>query len=92
MRKHLHEEFKHLEGQPVRIFTDDRRVHRGIVVESLESCVIIIDRCSRVNHVEFCHIAAIEEPQMKLRRCRRDDDDDDDGRRRFDDDRRNDRD
>lgn len=73
----LFEEFKRFEGQPVVIFTDDERKHRGIVLKAFENSVRIIERCEKILLIEYCHIDAVEEPQMELRHCRRRRDEDD---------------
>ncbi|MCL2433519.1 MAG: hypothetical protein FWD16_03255 [Clostridia bacterium] len=65
-------EFKRFEGQPVKIYTDDSRIHRGIVLECDESAVRLIDRCGRIQFISFCHIDSIVEPQMHLGCCRDD--------------------
>lgn len=81
MLKHLRRVFERLEGQPVKIFTDDGRVRRVIVLEECDGGVRCIDECGRLFLFELCHIDSIEEPQMELHRCRcrrdRDDDRDD---------------
>lgn len=83
----LFDEFRKFEGQPVKIFTDDGKVHCGIDMEAFETAVRILDDCGRTLFIEFSHIDAVVEPQMRLRRCcrdecrcRRDDDDDRDDR------------
>lgn len=68
--KNLFHEFKRFEGQPIKIFTDDGRVQTGIDLDAFEDCVRIIDSCGRLKLIEFCHIDSVEEPQMRLHRCR----------------------
>lgn len=79
MIKELREKLRRLIGQPVKIFTDDGRIHRGIVLDVDEDTVEIIDKCNRLFLIELFHIDAIEEPQMDLRpcRCEREDEDED---------------
>lgn len=67
MLKHLSEEFACFIGQPVRIFTTDARVHAGIVLDVFTSNVRIINDCGKLILIEFAHITAVEEPQMRLR-------------------------
>lgn len=69
MSKCLYEEFKCFEGQPVKIYTDDGRIHKGIDINALENAVRIIDKCGRLVLIEYCHIDAVEEPQMSLHKC-----------------------
>lgn len=69
MFEHLIKEFLRLKGQPVRIFTDDGRVHRGIVLSVVDSAVRILQENGCVTLIEFAHIDAVEEPQMELCRC-----------------------
>lgn len=76
MKKNFFEAFKHYEGQPVRIFTDDGRIHTGIILDAFEDYVEIIEACGRLFLISLCHIDAIEEPQMELRCCPRDKDKD----------------
>lgn len=71
MSKNLCEEFRHFEGQPVEIFTDDERMHCGIVVNAYEGAVRIIDACGRPTFLEYSHIDAVVEPQMRVRCCRK---------------------
>ena len=70
MRRSLFEEFRRFEGQPVIIETTDCRRHHGIVLESYEDCVRIIDECCRLELIDFCHITSIDEPQMSLHKCK----------------------
>ena len=63
-------EFKHYEGQPVRIFTDDGRRHRGVVMEAFQHSVRIIDKCGDTFLIEYCKIDAVQEPRMHLGPCR----------------------
>lgn len=67
--KSLCEEFKCLEGQPVKIYTDDGKTHTGIDLDSNDSAVRIIDDCGRLIRIQFNRIDAVVEPQMRLRRC-----------------------
>lgn len=69
MNKNLCEIFRHYEGQPVEIFTDDGRVHCGIDVNAYEGAVRLIDKCGRLVLIEYSHIDSVVEPQMKLREC-----------------------
>jgi hypothetical protein len=66
MLNHLSIEFSRLISHTVKIFTDDGRIHRGIVLEVFISNVRIINDCGRLVLVEFAHITAIEAPQMYL--------------------------
>lgn len=70
MYKDLCEEFRRLEGQPVKIFGDDEKSYCGIVLYATEYAVRILSKCGDVFMVEYPHIAAVEEPQMRLRCCR----------------------
>jgi len=70
-KKTLCDEFMRLEGQPVRIETDDGGNHRGIVLNVYENACRIIDKCSRLHFIEYCHIVCVEEPRMELGRCER---------------------
>ena len=65
----LFEEFKRYRGQEIEIFTVDGRKFRGIDVENDDECVRIVDKCGRVVLLEFRHIEAVAEPQMKVRCC-----------------------
>lgn len=65
----LYEEFKMFEGQPVKVYTDDEKVHCGIDMEAYETAVRILDDCNRPIFIEYSHIDAVVEPQMRLRRC-----------------------
>ena len=70
MYSDLYERFATLEGQPVKIFTDDGRAATGIVIVAGEECVRLIIRNGDIFLVEYAHIASVEEPQMRLRvRC-----------------------
>lgn len=72
MHKDLFEEFRRLEGQPCRIFTDDERIVSGIVLCSGDNSVRILKKCGDVFMVQFCHIDTVEEPMMSLHcRCHR---------------------
>lgn len=79
----LFDEFRKFEGQPVKVFTDDEKVHCGIDMEAFETAVRILDDCGRTLFIDYSHIDTVVEPQMRLRRCcrdecrcRRDDDND----------------
>lgn len=65
----LYEEFKRFIGQPVRIFTDDGRSHKGVVAAAYETHVRIIDKCENVFFIEYSHIDAVQQPHMKLGPC-----------------------
>ena len=65
----LYERFCALEGQPVRVFTDDGRAITGIVLAANERCVRLIARCGNIFLIENAHITSLEEPQMRLRMC-----------------------
>ena len=65
---HLFKEFKCFEGQPVKIFTDDGKTHTGIDINALEDAVRIIDNNGRLVLIEYRHIDAVVEPQMRLNR------------------------
>ena len=70
----LYREFRFFEGQPIRIFTEDDRVHCGIVAKVFENAVKLIKRRTGTpEFIPFCHIVAIDEPQMHLHRCDMDD-------------------
>ena len=66
--RNLFEEFKHFEGQPVKIFTDDGKTHTGIDINACEDAVRIIDDRGRMILVQYKHIDAVVEPQMRLPR------------------------
>lgn len=68
----LFEEFKKFEGQPVEIFTDDGKMYCGIDLAAFADYVRILDDCGRTIFIDYTHIDAVVEPQMKLRRCCRD--------------------
>lgn len=68
MNKELFEEFKHLQGQPVRIFTDDSRVIQGIVFCANECATRVLLENGDVALVDYDHIDTVEEPMMRLRR------------------------
>ena len=63
----LHERLRTLEGQPVRIFTDDGRSVAGIVLAAGEQGVRLIARCGAIVLVDNAHIASVQEPQRRLR-------------------------
>lgn len=65
----LFEEFKRYEGQPVKIYTDDGRVHCGIDVHAFGDYVRLLDECSRTLFIDYEHIDAVVEPQMRLHKC-----------------------
>jgi len=67
MYRDLQERLRTLEGQPVRIFTDDGRSLAGIVLAAGEQSVRLIARCGDIVLVENAHIASVQEPQMRLR-------------------------
>lgn len=69
MLKSLYEEFRRLEGQPVKIYTDDGKTHTGRVLNVYEDGVRIIDDCGRLILIEFRRIDSVVEPQMDLERC-----------------------
>ena len=70
MHKGLFEEFRRFEGQPVIVETTDCRKHHGIVLDCCEDAVRIIDECCRLEFIDFCHISAVIEPQMRLHKCK----------------------
>lgn len=81
----LFHEFKKFEGQPVKIYTDDEKVHCGIDLVAFDDAVRILDKCGRTELIEFEHISSVVEPMMRLQRCcgarckcREDREDDDD--------------
>ena len=63
-------EFKYYEGQPVRIYTSDGRLHSGVVMEAFQSSVRIIDKCGDTFLIQYRHVDAVQEPHMKLGPCR----------------------
>lgn len=66
--------FKRYKGQPVEILTTDEVRYCGIVLESGDDYVEIIDKCNRIIYIPFDHITAVVEPKMKLNRfCEEDD-------------------
>jgi len=67
MYRDLQDLFRSLEGQPVRIFTDDGRAIEGIVLAAGEQSVRLIARHGAIVLVENVHIASVEEPQRRLR-------------------------
>ena len=69
MKFDLCEKLRCLLDQPVRIFTDDERIVAGMVVGVNEDFVRVHDGCGDIFLVSICHIASIEEPHMRLRRC-----------------------
>ena len=66
MLQHLSKEFARFIGQPVRIFMVDGRAHTGIVLDVFASNLRIINDCGRLMRIEFAHITAVEEPQLRL--------------------------
>jgi len=58
--------FDRYKGQPIEILTNDGVRYCGIELMACEDGVEIIDKCSRVIFVPFCHINAVVEPKMKL--------------------------
>jgi len=68
----LNELFKHFKGQPVEVITP-RFKAVGLVCESDECGVTLIDRMSRLVRIENKLIEAVIEPQMCLRRVFGDD-------------------
>jgi len=70
MRK-LCEEFKHFRGQPIEIIAHGMQIC-GIVVESDEDGVALVDHFGRITRIENKHIEAVIQPQMRLRHlCKR---------------------
>ena len=69
--QNLYEEFSHFMGQPVKICTDDGRCFAGIVIDAYDHSVRVIDECGCLILIEYCHITAVMEPQMKLCNCRK---------------------
>lgn len=69
MMKGMCGRFERFEGQPVKVFTDDGRIHRGIVAEIFENVLRIVRMGGCVEDIAICHIDAIQEPQMALMRC-----------------------
>ena len=67
MYRDLYDLFSSLEGQPVRIFTDDGRAIEGIVLAASEQSVRLIARHGAIVLVDNGHIASVEEPQMRMR-------------------------
>jgi len=73
--------FERYKGQPVEILTNDGVRYCGIELVAGSDFVEIIDKCSRVVFIPFCHIDAVVEPKMKLTpfcgekdcECRKDD-------------------
>ena len=59
----LCERFK---GQPIEILTSDGVRYCGIELMAGDDFVEIIDKCSRVIFIPYCHIDAVVEPKMKL--------------------------
>ncbi|MCL1951197.1 MAG: hypothetical protein FWF60_00065 [Oscillospiraceae bacterium] len=58
--------FDRFKGQPVEILTSDGVRYCGIELMCGDDGVEIIDKCSRVIYIPFCHIDAVVEPKMKL--------------------------
>ena len=70
MFRNLFEAFRRLEGQPVKIVMHDCKVFVGLVLTACEFSVRILNRCGDIVLIEYSHIDAVEEPQMKLCCCR----------------------
>jgi len=58
--------FDRYKGQPIEILTNDGVRYCGIELMCGDDGVEIIDKCSRVIFLPFCHINAVVEPKMKL--------------------------
>ncbi|MCL2811512.1 MAG: hypothetical protein FWD25_06435 [Clostridia bacterium] len=67
MYRDLYDLFCCLEGQPVRIFTNDGRAIEGIVLAASEESVRLIARHGAIVLVDNRHITSVEEPQMRMR-------------------------
>ena len=67
MHRGLCELFNALEGQPVRIYTDDGRAVAGIVLTAGGESVRMIARHGGIVWAEYAHVVTVEEPQMRLR-------------------------
>lgn len=65
--RRLCEEFKHFKGQPVEIVSHGQP-YIGMVMDNDDSAVCILDECGRCVWIEFVHIDAVIEPQMRLLR------------------------
>lgn len=70
--ENLYQEFKKYEGQPVKIYTDDGKVHCGIELVAYDDAVKILDKCGRTIFIDYSHVDAVVEPMMRLDRCCRD--------------------
>ena len=71
MKLEMCEKLRCLCGQPVRIFTDDERIVRGMVVGVNDEFVRVHGLDGDIFLVSLCHIDTIEEPHMHLNRpCR----------------------
>jgi len=64
--RNLFEEFRRLEGQPVKILMNDHNIFIGLVLTACEFSVRLLNRCGDIVLIEYAHIDAVEEPQMKL--------------------------
>ena len=62
----LYHEFRHLEGQPVKIMMNDHNTFYGLVLTACECSCRIMNRCGDIMLIEYAHIDAVEEPQMRL--------------------------
>ena len=67
MYRDLCECFSALEGQPVRVFTDDGREVTGIVLAVGQQSVRLIVSGGGIFWIENAHIVAVQEPHMRLR-------------------------
>lgn len=67
--EYLYGEFKKFEGQPIKVFTDDGKVHCGIDLAAFDDSVRILEKCGRTLLLTYAHIDAVAEPQMRLERC-----------------------
>jgi len=66
MFENLKEEFRRLEGHPVRVIMTDRHSFCGIVLTVCDFSCRLLDRCGDILLVEYSHIVAVEEPRMHL--------------------------
>ena len=66
MYRDLNERFNALEGQPVRVYTDDGRAAAGIILAANEQGVRLIARHGGIIWIQNAHIASVEEPRMRL--------------------------
>ena len=58
--------FDRYKGQPIEVLTSDRVRYCGIELMASDDGVELIDDCSRIIFIPFCHINAVIEPKMKL--------------------------